>query len=293
MECSIAGGSDGEQLEHRSLSPDREPDRNPLSRDQGRVRLRRRIPKALCLGGWNYSTRTTSCQSNELSTRPACWSSALARSPPVDVWANDVAIDTEAGQLGVAICLLRSSECSSSTGMSTWRERRYSPRPLACGSGRVEAATPRPSRPTTTKFSARRFGSSYRRTSRSAASGSSMRNLATSRYSCSQPYDAWSRVHRPTFALPPLSPDRAPQTSPSGARRVGPVGSACTVGPVAADDVMDCESPPPDGCGSPAAELGVHGGMVRRGSSGGASQGWGPGGGAEGGPGKPGALPPG
>src|SRR5260221_12411990 len=107
MECSIAGGSDGEQLEHRSLSPDREPDRNPLSRDQGRVRLRRRIPKALCLGGWNYSTRTPSCQSNELSTRQACWSSVLARSPPVGVWPNDVAMDTMAGPLGVALRFVR------------------------------------------------------------------------------------------------------------------------------------------------------------------------------------------
>ena len=42
--------------------------------------------------------------------------------------------------------------------MSAWRLRRYSPRPLACGSGRAEAATPAPSRPVTTKFSACRFG---------------------------------------------------------------------------------------------------------------------------------------
>ena len=45
-------------------------------------------------------------------------------------------------------------------GRSTWRERRYSPRPFACGSARVDAATPSPSSPTTTKLSARMFGSS-------------------------------------------------------------------------------------------------------------------------------------
>ena len=51
-------------------------------------------------------------------------------------------------------------------GIAAVRERRYSPSPLAWGSGRVEAATPAPSSPTTTKFSALRLGSSYRRTSR-------------------------------------------------------------------------------------------------------------------------------
>jgi hypothetical protein len=47
-----------------------------------------------------------------------------------------------------------------SSGRSTQRARRNSPRPFACGSERVDAATPSPSRPTTTKFSASRFGKS-------------------------------------------------------------------------------------------------------------------------------------
>ena len=47
-----------------------------------------------------------------------------------------------------------------SAGTVTIRERRYSPRPLACGSGRVVADTPGASRPWTTKLRARRFGSS-------------------------------------------------------------------------------------------------------------------------------------
>src|ERR1017187_235713 len=49
---------------------------------------------------------------------------------------------------------------SRAAGTSMARERRYSPRPLACGSGLVEAPTPAPSRPTTTKFSACRLASS-------------------------------------------------------------------------------------------------------------------------------------
>src|SRR6202008_2036402 len=38
------------------------------------------------------------------------------------------------------------------SGMSTWRERSHSPRDLACGSKRVDAATPWPSRPCSTKL---------------------------------------------------------------------------------------------------------------------------------------------
>ena len=57
--------------------------------------------------------------------------------------------------------------------MSTIRLRRYSPSPLACGSGRVDEATPSPSRPTTTKLRARRLGNAWRWTASPAASGSS------------------------------------------------------------------------------------------------------------------------
>ena len=66
------------------------------------------------------------------------------------------------------------------------RLRRYSPRPLAWGSGRVDEATPSPSSPTTTKLSAHRFGNAKRRTSRSSASGSRGRNASTVRSASSQ-----------------------------------------------------------------------------------------------------------
>ena len=52
------------------------------------------------------------------------------------------------------------SSATAVAGTVTSRERRYSPRPLACGSGRVVADTPGASRPCTTKLRARRFGSS-------------------------------------------------------------------------------------------------------------------------------------
>src|SRR5215813_4527498 len=38
----------------------------------------------------------------------------------------------------------------------------------------------------------------------------------------SQGYAAGSRAQKPTLALPPLSPERAPATVPSGTRRVAP-----------------------------------------------------------------------
>ena len=64
-------------------------------------------------------------------------------------------------------------------GMSTCRERSHSPSALACGSKRACAATPSPSRPSTTKLRARRFGRTCRTTVKSAVSGSSSRNRAT------------------------------------------------------------------------------------------------------------------
>ena len=45
-------------------------------------------------------------------------------------------------------------------GCATHRERSHSPSPLACGSNRVDAATPWPSRPWTTTLTAPRLGSS-------------------------------------------------------------------------------------------------------------------------------------
>src|ERR1700756_5570528 len=75
----------------------------------------------------------------------------------------------------------REDHGSSSVGMSTTRARSHSPRLLACGSSRALAATPSPSRPAITKFSARTFGSSYLSTGSGAVSGSSSLSLATVR----------------------------------------------------------------------------------------------------------------
>ena len=47
----------------------------------------------------------------------------------------------------------------SSSWMCTTRERSHSPSPLACGSNRVDAATPWPSSPWTTTLTPPRFGS--------------------------------------------------------------------------------------------------------------------------------------
>src|SRR5205807_7423869 len=69
-----------------------------------------------------------------------------------------------------------SSKCA---GIVTCRARSHSPRPLACGSWRVPAATPSPSRPCTTKLSDRRFGKSYRLTRNGAVSGSNCWNFST------------------------------------------------------------------------------------------------------------------
>src|SRR6185312_9845897 len=50
---------------------------------------------------------------------------------------------------------LSTESSSNSTGTFTSLARSHSPRPLACGSWRVPAATPSPSMPRTTKFRAR------------------------------------------------------------------------------------------------------------------------------------------
>src|SRR6185437_8650177 len=51
---------------------------------------------------------------------------------------------------------------SRETGRSTLRARSHSPKPLACGSNRACEATPAPRMPSTTKFTARRFGKTCR-----------------------------------------------------------------------------------------------------------------------------------
>src|SRR5262245_29624342 len=68
-------------------------------------------------------------------------------------------------------CRERVAHGSTSMGTRMVRPRRTSPSALACGSKRVDAATPRPSRPRMTKLIAFRFGNSYRSMSKSLVSG--------------------------------------------------------------------------------------------------------------------------
>ena len=92
--------------------------------------------------------------------------------------------------------------------------------PLAEALGlRVEApreATPSPSSPSITKLSARRLGNTWRVTTSGAASGSRRRSSSTVSVSASHGQASPLRAHTPTLALPPLSPERAPATVPSG-----------------------------------------------------------------------------
>ena len=109
-------------------------------------------------------------------------------------------------------------------------------------------------------LSARRLGSSWTVTSRSAASGSSRRMTSGVRLARSQAKPASSRAQMPTLALPPLSPERAPKCSPrtvpgamsAGATSIvsgsigsgdgGPVGAGVDVHPGAVggdDDLVD------------------------------------------------------
>ena len=107
---------------------------------------------------------------------------------------------------------------SRRAGTSTSRLRRYSPSPLAWGSGRVDEATPSPSSPTTTKLRARRLGKAWRRTTNTSASGSRSRNRSRVSSPSSHPQASSLRAHSPTLAFPPLSPDRAPIMVPRGRR---------------------------------------------------------------------------
>src|SRR5262249_60390839 len=77
-----------------------------------------------------------------------------------------------------------------------------------------------------TQLLPRRFGRLLRSTGSSAVSGSSSFNRGTVRKPASHAYPASVRAHTPRLALPPLSPDRAPATRPSGARTTGPPAAA-------------------------------------------------------------------
>src|SRR5205823_6648614 len=113
---------------------------------------------------------------------------------------------------------------SSARGTSTSLARRYSPRLFACGSLRVDDATPSPRRPCTMKLRLQRFGSAWRSTGKPAASGTSRRKRSTVSSRSSHAYAGPLRAQTPTLAFPPLSPERAPKTRPSGTRSTGPDG---------------------------------------------------------------------
>ena len=105
------------------------------------------------------------------------------------------------------------------SGISSVRLSSHSPTALPCGSNLVLAATPRPSSPSITTFTARRFGSGCTVTGRSAASGSSSRTFPGVSVAASHAAAPSLRAQTPTFAVPPLSPPRARATAPSAARR--------------------------------------------------------------------------
>ncbi len=108
--------------------------------------------------------------------------------------------------------------------MSTTLLRRYSPSPLACGSGRVELATPSPSRPTTTKLSARRLGKAVSPDVEPVGLGEQGAEVFDGEVGIEPVPCLIVRAHSPTLALPPLSPERAPMMVPRGRRRLGPAG---------------------------------------------------------------------
>ena len=107
----------------------------------------------------------------------------------------------------------------------TSRERSHSPRPLACGSNRVLAATPSPSSPWISTFTPCRLGSAKTSTSRSAASGTQLADPVDgdevrAATAPARPARSPARTQRPTLASPPLSPERACTNVPSGTSRV-------------------------------------------------------------------------
>ena len=104
------------------------------------------------------------------------------------------------------------------------RERSHSPSAFACGSWRASTQHPRPSRPSTTKFSARRLGSTCRVTGSAAVSGSSRRNSSTVSTTASQPKAASSAgpdadVRRAALVAAAGAGDRAERSA-----CVGPAG---------------------------------------------------------------------
>src|ERR671911_1334984 len=116
------------------------------------------------------------------------------------------------------------SHPSRPAGISTMRARSHSPRLFACASWRVDAATPPCSRPWITKLSALRVARRCPSTARPAGSGRKGPHPSPPRDPSSQAHPSSWRANTPRWALPPLSPERAPTTRPSGAATVPPAG---------------------------------------------------------------------
>src|SRR5665811_2352373 len=127
-----------------------------------------------------------------------------------------------------------------SRGMFTWRARIHSPNALACGSKRVDAATPSPSSPWITMLTANRLENGWISMSSGAASGSSCLTVSAVSSPSSQAYAAsrcgWSAgIQTPTFASPPLSPLRAYAMFPKGLRTVSATSRSGVFSPSGAD----------------------------------------------------------
>ena len=142
------------------------------------------------------------------------------RSPtPAEILPGHAGLDAVAG-----IVAAEGAAFSNAVGIGTTLARRYSPRLFACGSLRSDAATPSPSSPRTTKFSASRFGSSTRSTTRSRASRE-QRAQALDGQVAAEPAPRRGRPHPQAdvgvAAL--VARARAAQMAPSGTSRVGPV----------------------------------------------------------------------
>ena len=77
--------------------------------------------------------------------------------PPEPEWKRSA--DFKPYLPGARVSAVRRGYASNASGMSAYFARRYSPKPLAWPSWRLDAATPSSSRPRTTKLIDHKFGS--------------------------------------------------------------------------------------------------------------------------------------
>ena len=113
--------------------------------------------------------------------------------------------------------------------MSISRARRNSPRVFACGSLRVDAATPSPRSPRNDEvrltvrelvpLDLERGGLGEEALEARRPSGIAKQRIARRVF-----------AQTPRLAFPPLSPERAPKVAPSGFRSVGPPGTGAIAG---------------------------------------------------------------